>query len=96
MDLIVSFIIKIFTTPTGQAILTWLVPKIWKYVSDEVKDYLSNDRWEDHVKDTLAKYDAVIEEARIKAQDGLTEEEKNEIRRKKIELEESLINSRPR
>lgn len=95
MQFLVDLIIKIFSNPASQAALSWLATKIWNYISDKVKDDLSKERWSEYVKEVLSKYDKVIEEARIKAIDGLTEEEKNEIRRKKIELETELINNRP-
>lgn len=72
--------------------LSYVMSKIWGMVSDAVKDGLAKQRWEARVKKTLADYEKVIEEAKIKAADGLTDEEKDEIRRKKTELEESLFN----
>lgn len=72
--------------------LSYVLSKIWNMVNDAVKDGLAKQRWQEHVKKTLADYEKVIEEARTKAADGLTEEEKAEIRKKKTELEESLFN----
>ena len=95
MGFILTIIAQLGSTTAGQAFLTWLASNIWKYVSNEVKTSLSRYHWENHVKEVLAKYEQVINEAHEKAKDGLTEEEKNEIRKKKIDLETELLNSRP-
>jgi hypothetical protein len=95
MGWLIGFIAQIGSTSAGQVFLTWLASKIWGFVSDEMKNQLAQGHWESHVKDVLAKYDAVINDAHEKAKDGLTEEEKNEIRNKKIALELELLNSQP-
>lgn len=86
------FLAKLLASPLGQAFANYILAKLWGLVSDAVKDGLAKQRWQEHVKKTLADYEKVIEEARTKAADGLTEEEKAEIRKKKTELEESLFN----
>lgn len=45
------------------------------------------------IKETEAKKESLQKEIEEMKKDGLTEEEKNEIRRKKIELEEGGFNS---
>ena len=93
MGWLAGFIVQIGSSAAGRSFLTWLASRIWGYVDDTIKNELSREHWVSHVKDVLAKYDAVIEEAHEKAKDGLTEEEKNEIRSKKIALETELLNS---
>lgn len=91
---LMSLMVTVGSTKTGQVFYTWLAQKIWGYVTDEVKQKLAEKQWETNVKDILVKYEKVIAEAQEKAKDGLTEEEKNEIRKKKIALETELLNSR--
>jgi hypothetical protein len=95
MAWIVGFIAQVGSTAAGQSFLTWLASKIWGFVNDEMKNQLAKSHWELHVKDVLKKYDDVINYAHEKAKDGLTEEEKNEIRQKKVALETELLNSQP-
>ena len=61
MQLLVNFLVKLFSNPASQAFLSWLATKLWKAISDKVKDELSQDRWQEKVKEVLAKYDKVIE-----------------------------------
>jgi hypothetical protein len=95
MGWLFSIIATLGSTRAGQVFLTWLAQQIWGYVAAEVKKTLAKGEWEQNVKEVLAQYEAVIHEAQEKAKDGLTEDEKNEIRRKKIELETKLLNSGP-
>ena len=76
-----------------KAVVSWLLNKLWSWASEEIKDALSRQRAEEHIRKVLGDYEKVLEEAKEKAKDGLTEEEKNEIRQKKIALEQSLINN---
>lgn len=95
MAWLLTFITNLGSTKAGQAFLTWLAQQIWGYVSSEIKDQLARGQWEQSVKEILVEYEKVIHEAQEKAKDGLTEDEKNEIRKKKIELETKLLNSGP-
>jgi|GEM_PF-4612533 len=91
---LLNFIAQVGSTKAGQAMISWLASKLWNYASDKVRKELAENEWEKHVKDILTKYDAVIDLAAEKAKDGLTEEEKNDIRQKKIALETELLNAR--
>jgi hypothetical protein len=73
-------------------VLSWLLGNIWKVASDEMKSAFADNQIRAHVKLVLADYEKVIEEARVKGLDGYTEEEKADIRKKKTELEERLMN----
>ena len=90
-----SSIIAFFTTGPGKVVVGWLLNKLWSFADSAVRDALAKAQWESHVKKTLDEYSKVIEEAKVKAIDGLTDEEKDEIRKKKTELEEALIYNRP-
>lgn len=90
-----SSIIAFFTTGPGKVVVGWLLNKLWSFADSTVRDALAKAQWESHVKKTLDEYAKVIEEAKTKASDGLTDEERDEIRKKKTELEEALINNRP-
>lgn len=84
-----------FTSGPGKAILGWLLNRLWGMADNAIRDALAKSQWESHVKKTLEEYEKVIEDAKVKAQDGLTDEEKEEIRKKKSDLEESIFNGRP-
>ena len=70
----------------------FVLKRLWSLADTAIKDIIAKNHWESHIKTVLADYEKVIEEAKVKASDGLTEEEKNEIRQKKTDLEKLLIN----
>lgn len=92
MQAIIAILVSVASTKAGQTVLMWLFSLVWKYASSEVKDKISQDQIQRHIKDVLAEYEKVIEDARLKGLDGYTEIEKEEIRKKKTELEERLMN----
>jgi hypothetical protein len=82
-----------------QIIVGYVLQFLWKKAEETIKDNLVKaevqKQFNKRVKDVLAEYELVIKEANEKAKDGLTEQEIQEIRAKKIKLEEELINAVP-
>ena len=87
-------IIAFFGTTIGKFILSWVLEKVWGIASTETKDLFAKNKMDEHIHGLLAQYELVIEEARVKALDGLTKDEIDEIRKKKIELENKLIETK--
>lgn len=71
-----------------------LGPLIWKWLSDGAKDKIAKNHISDAIDNALKEYDSVIEEQKVLAIDGLTEEEKNVIREKKSKIRADIINAR--
>lgn len=91
-----SIVLWFTTNPLGSYLLKWALEKIWGLISEQGKEEFLHQKVKSHVVSNLDKYEKIIVEANELAKDGLTEDEKNEIRRKKIEVELDLINNRPR
>lgn len=89
-----NLIIKIGATSSGQAFLAWVLGKIWNVVDDKIKDAMAKDRVNVAVAKALEDYEQIIKDQNLMAADGLTEEEKNEIRRRKAAAQASIINAR--
>lgn len=90
-----NLIIRIGATSSGQAFLAWILSKVWDVVSDEIKDRTAKDRVEKAVAKALEDYEQIIKDQNLMAADGLTEEEKNEIRRRKAKAQADIVNARP-
>lgn len=90
----VTWLIGILTSPTGGKLLSWLLNYLWGKASPTIKDQFSQGPLREHIKKILGDYEKVVLDAQAQMNDGtpLTAEEIAEIRRKKIELEERLIN----
>jgi len=97
MAWIASFLASVFSSSAGKSLASWILSKLWGYASSEMQDYLAHQRWEKHLKVNLEKYEKLILEYDNKIDSGqtLTEEEINELRRKKIEIEKDIINAKP-
>lgn len=91
MKIIATFFRFAASTP-GQAILMWLFNLIWRIAKPATKAAIARGEMQKHIQLVLAEYELVIADAQIKGADGWTEEEKEEIRRRKTELEERLMN----
>lgn len=90
-----NLIIKIGSTSAGQAFLAWILGKIWNVVDDKIKDATAKDRVNKAVAKALEDYEQIIKDQNLMAADGLTEEEKNEIRRRKAKAQSDIVNARP-
>lgn len=90
-----TWIFAVLATKQGQALASWLLGYLWKIADGAIKDKLAAGRVREHVRQKLKEYDAIIERVRIKAEDGLTEEEINEAEKEKIAVEEDITNFRP-
>lgn len=79
----------------GQMIVSWLLSWAWSKAEAGLKDYLANDHLKGMIKDTLAEYERLVLSVDAKQDAGvpLSKEEEDEVRRKKIELEERLLNA---
>lgn len=75
------------------SILQYVLVFIWKKAEEAIKDKLVQEQVEKRVREALDDYEKIIMEAQELAKNGLTEEEKNAIRKKKIELEKRIFNS---
>ena len=82
-------------SPTGQKILLWLAKLAWDFATEKTKETIARKQLEKIVNVKLAEYEAIIEEARVKGLDGYTQEEIDEITKKKIDLELALVNGMP-
>lgn len=87
-----SLILWFTTSAPGKALITLLIQILWKYGTAEVTEKLSKERLRDFVEDQLKKHEEIVKWAEGLKADGLTEEEKNEIRRRKIEIEKAIVN----
>lgn len=94
MQLLIELIIKIFSNPAGQAALTWLGGKIWARLNEAAQAELSKKHVEEAVKKAMEDYEKVLEDQIVLAKDGLSDDEKNEIRRRKAEAQARIINAR--
>lgn len=95
MAWLANLIIKIGATSSGQIFLSWVLSKIWDVVEDRIKNEVAKDKINDAVAKALAEYEQVLIDQNIMAVDGLTEEEKNEIRKRKAKAQSDIINARP-
>ncbi len=95
MGTIGAWIVSFLASAAGQKIITWLAKLAWDFASKETKEVIAGKQLDKFVKDKLAEYEAIIEEARVKGLDGYTQEEIDEITKKKIALELALINGMP-
>lgn len=87
-----AFFAWLFNSSVGKMLLNFLLNKLWKYITESQKDALFEEKLQKHIKEKLSEYEKVIELANAMAKDGLSEDEKNEIRKRKIEIETSLVN----
>ena len=70
-----------------------LAPLLWKWLGDEGQKLLAKNHISGAVEKSLAEYESVMEEQKVMAQDGLTEEEKNALREKKAKIRADIINA---
>lgn len=94
MPWLANLIIRIGATSSGQIFLSWVLSKIWSVVEDKIKEEVAKDKINTAVAKALAEYEQVIHDQNLMAVDGLTEEEKNEIRRRKAAAQAAIINAR--
>lgn len=87
-----AFFAWLFNSSIGKMLLNFLLNKLWKYITESQKDALFEEKLQKHIREKLAEYEKIIELANTLAKDGLSEDEKNEIRKRKIEIETSLVN----
>lgn len=90
-----AWLLTILASEAGQKIITWLAKLLWNFASDKTKTVIADKHLKEFIKNKMAEYAAVIEEARVKGLDGYTQEEIDEITRKKIEIELALANGMP-
>lgn len=95
MPALLSWILNFAATPSGQALITWLVSLLWNHTTKEVKESLSKDLVDKAVRDAFDQFEKVLDDQREMAKDGLTEQEKDEIRKRKAAIQASIINVRP-
>ncbi len=95
MAWLANLIIRIGASSSGQAFLSWIVVKIWAIAEEKFKKEVAKDQIEKAVAKALADYEQVLIDQNLMAVDGLTEEEKNEIRRRKAKTQTDIINIRP-
>lgn len=76
----------------GKAVLNFLLNNLWGLATKAAKEELARKTFEEVLKVHLKAYDDVVAWANEISKDGLTEEEKNEIRKRKIEIEKAIIN----
>lgn len=95
MAWLVNALIKIASNPAGQAALSWLVGHIWNLLNDKFKKEIAKNDVEKMIKESLDEYEKVLEKQRVLSLDGLTDEEKNEIRKAKIAIQVGIFNNRP-
>lgn len=73
-------------------LLNYLIKRLWQYIDEKDKDKLLEEKLKVHIAEKLQEYEKVIALANEMAKDGLSEAEKAEIRKRKIDIETSLIN----
>lgn len=95
MDFIIGLIAKIGSTPQGQVFLTWLVSNIWKYIEEGEKRIIAQYEISEAITNSLKEYDIFLKQNNSLDLNKLTEDQKNEIRQKKIALQTAIFNKRP-
>lgn len=90
----------LLANPLVKWVLSWLATKLWTWASDTLKEQWAKQeaqkRLDSHIKEQLARYEEAIKYGQELAKDGLTNDEKELIRKKKIEVERDLIARLPR
>jgi hypothetical protein len=87
-----AIIVFLFKSQLGKMLMSFLFKKLWQYIDDMEKDKLLEEKLKTHIKEKLTEYEKIIEQANEMAKDGLSEDEKAEIRKRKIDVETSIIN----
>lgn len=94
-----SWIIGVLTTlsssKAGQETLLWLASLLWKFLKDAQKEIVADVEIKKMVNKALDEYEKVLKDQNAMSIDGLTEDEKNEIRRRKIAIQTGVFNNRP-
>ena len=88
-----GFINWLLTSSIGKSLLTFLINKIWKYADTNIRKEIAKRELEKEISSLIKEYDEVVLWAESLKKDGLTEEEKNEIRKRKIAIESGIINT---
>lgn len=90
-----NLILKIGSTAPGQAFLSWVVTRAWDVITEKSRKEIAKRELDAAITKALADYEQVIKDQNLLAADGLTEEEKNEIRKRKAKIQSSIVNMRP-
>lgn len=95
MGFLIGWAIKLLGTSSGQSLVSWLIKFLWEKASAPIREEIAKEKLKTYIAGVLADYEKAVKDATEKAKDGLTPEEIEEIRRKKIEIEERLMNGNP-
>ena len=94
MQIVVTFLLKVFSNPAGQALLTWLGGKIWDKLSEEAREVIAKNEMQKAVKNALEELDKITEDQIELSKDGLSDQEKEQIRRRKAAAQARILNAR--
>lgn len=90
----------LLANPLFKWVLSWLASKLWTLASDTLKDQWAKQearrKLDDHIRQQLERYEEAVKYGQELAKDGLTDAEKQAIRKRKIEIERDLIARLPR